>query len=141
MKKYRLLKPLPGCPSGRIFKQDLGGDYFHSMTDEEAIHSNFKMYVFTKYEVEGNPDFFEEFDGENFHAKLYNPNDINEYKLVDTGIPNVLFEKISKLLDDESTNYSLSPFTLIELDNISWVVVHKDSRKIDKKYKITIEKI
>jgi hypothetical protein len=61
--------------------------------------------------------------------------------LVDTGIPNVLFEKISKLLDDESTNYLLSPFTLIELNNISWVVLHKDSRKIDKKYKITIEKI
>ena len=61
-KKYRLLKDLPNCPKGYIFKQDIGGDYYLSATDEEFINNDLKIYKFTKEEVENNKDWFEYID-------------------------------------------------------------------------------
>jgi hypothetical protein len=57
-KKIVLMKNLPNCPKGRIFKEDINGDFFHSMTDDEAIKGKLKPYKFTKNEVESNPDWF-----------------------------------------------------------------------------------
>jgi len=61
MDKYHaiLLKDLPNCPKGRSFNQNTDGDYYLSMTDDEAIYSNLKQYHFTKEEVENNSDWFE----------------------------------------------------------------------------------
>jgi hypothetical protein len=53
-----LQKDLPNCPKGRIFKEDVSGNFFHSMTDEEAIGGNLKSYTFTKEEVADNPEWF-----------------------------------------------------------------------------------
>lgn len=58
MTKFVLCKNLPGCPKGRIFKQDIDDDYFLSMTDDEAINNNLKLYTFTKEEVKNNPKWF-----------------------------------------------------------------------------------
>lgn len=58
-KKVVLLKNLPNCPKGRIFKEDIAGDFFHSMTDKEAIEGKLKSYTFTKEEVKKNiPKWF-----------------------------------------------------------------------------------
>jgi len=57
-KQIVLLKDLPKCPKGRVFKEDISGDFFHSMSDDEAISKKFKNYKFTKLEVENNPDWF-----------------------------------------------------------------------------------
>ncbi|WP_291726162.1 hypothetical protein [Bernardetia sp.] len=56
--KIILNKDLPNCPKGRVFKQNINGDYFHSMTDKEAIEGSLKMYKFTKEEVKNNPEWF-----------------------------------------------------------------------------------
>lgn len=53
-----LLLDLPGCPAGRLFKQAVNGSWFHSMSDDEAIHGNFHNYVFTDKEIENNPKWF-----------------------------------------------------------------------------------
>lgn len=59
-RKLVLMKNLPGCSIGRIFKEDVNGDFFHSMTDTEAISGNFKIYKFTKEEIANNHGWFEE---------------------------------------------------------------------------------
>lgn len=53
-----LLKDLPYCPKGRIFKQDINGNFFHSMTDEEGLSGKFKGYHFTKKDVGYMPEYF-----------------------------------------------------------------------------------
>jgi hypothetical protein len=57
-KKIVLMKNLPNCPKGRIFKQDINGDFFHSMTDDEAIEGKLKSYKFTKEEIANNRKWF-----------------------------------------------------------------------------------
>ena len=57
-KKIVLMKNLPNCPKGRIFKEDINGDFFHSMTDDEAIEGKLKSYKFTKEEVSNNRKWF-----------------------------------------------------------------------------------
>lgn len=42
MKKLILIKDLPSCPKGRIFKENISGEYYHSMTDQEYIDKKFK---------------------------------------------------------------------------------------------------
>jgi len=63
-----LTKSLPNCPEGRMFKEDVSGNYYHYMTDEEVLNGftiiygrkvQLKEYKFTKEEVKNNPDFFE----------------------------------------------------------------------------------
>lgn len=58
MVELRLLKDLIGCPKGRIFKQDVNGDFFHSIPDED-MDKNLKPYFFTNKEVKNLPDWFE----------------------------------------------------------------------------------
>jgi hypothetical protein len=41
-KKIVLMKNLPNCPKGRVFKEDINGDFYHSMTDDEAIEGKLK---------------------------------------------------------------------------------------------------
>ncbi len=60
MKTYKLLKPLPYCPVGRIFKENTAGHYYLSMTDDEASKDELIDYRFSKYRVESSPVFFEE---------------------------------------------------------------------------------
>ena len=59
-KKLKLRKDLPSCPAGRIFRENVSGDFFHSMTDKEIIETDLKMYTFTAEEVNKNPEWFEE---------------------------------------------------------------------------------
>jgi hypothetical protein len=143
MKQYKLLKPLPGCPIGRIFKQDLGGNYFHSMTDEEAIHGNLKMYNFTKDEVEGNPDFFEKLT-DNYYVRVYNPKNFDEYNEVDTGLPNELFNTIKQSLSVLNTNsdiLSVTPIVIIpETYDIRWGIIELENGTSKLKYTVTIAK-
>jgi hypothetical protein len=54
-----LKKDLINCSAGRVFKQDVSGNYFHSMTDAEAMSGMFKMYKFTKEEVESHSSWFD----------------------------------------------------------------------------------
>ena len=60
--KLILLFNLPSCPAGRIFKQDDNGDFFHSMTTDEAIKGDLENYHFTKQEVANNKGWFLEKD-------------------------------------------------------------------------------
>jgi len=60
MKTLILLKDLPNCPAGRIFKEDINGNFFLSMTDNEAIEGKLKLYKFTEEEVKNNNDWFYE---------------------------------------------------------------------------------
>lgn len=64
MKKLILLKNLPNCPKGRIFKQALNGDFFNSATDWEVTNNKIKSYVFTPKEIEKNKKFFLEVSDE-----------------------------------------------------------------------------
>ncbi len=57
-KKLVLMKNLPSCPKGRIFKEDTNGDFFHSMTDDEFLDKSLKEYKFTKQEVADNRKWF-----------------------------------------------------------------------------------
>jgi hypothetical protein len=57
-KKLILEKDLPSCPKGRVFKEDINGNFFHSMTDDEYIESDLKFYRFTREEVDKNQDWF-----------------------------------------------------------------------------------
>lgn len=57
-KKILLIKNLPNCPKGRIFKEDINGDFFHSISDDEAIEGKLKSYKFTKEEVLNNHKWF-----------------------------------------------------------------------------------
>tara|TARA_R110002050_G_C8944691_1_gene512878 strand:+ start:1245 stop:1442 length:198 start_codon:yes stop_codon:yes gene_type:complete len=57
-KKLKLEKDLPNCPKGRIFKESVDGNFFHSMTIEEYLGGELKNYKFTKDEVEQNKDWF-----------------------------------------------------------------------------------
>lgn len=56
--KLILLKDLPNCPKGQIFIEDIAGDFFLSITDEDAINGKIKQYTFTKEEVLMNRDWF-----------------------------------------------------------------------------------
>ena len=55
-----LAKSLPNCPKGRLFKEDISGNFFHSMTDKEYIKGKLKDYRFTKKEVKKNKKWFYE---------------------------------------------------------------------------------
>jgi hypothetical protein len=56
--KIVLMKNLPNCPKGRIFKEDINGNFNLSMTDNEAIEGKLKPYKFTKKEVINNSKWF-----------------------------------------------------------------------------------
>lgn len=58
MRTFKIIKDLIKCPAGRIFKQTVRGDYFHSITDIEYIEDKYKLYYFEKDDVENNPDWF-----------------------------------------------------------------------------------
>jgi hypothetical protein len=142
MKQYRLLKPLPGCPIGRIFKEDVDGEYYHSMSDDEAISGNYKVYVFTKEEVEGNTDFFEEFNGDNYMVRMFNPSNFAEFKEVDTGIPTQLVDEIQNALDRLSGKLSSTPSLVIsETYDIKWGIVEINKNISELRYKVTINKL
>lgn len=66
-RKFVLMKDLPGCPKGRIFKEDVAGNYFHSMTDEEAISGELQSYKYSKDAVIGNGMWFKEISEVLFH--------------------------------------------------------------------------
>lgn len=54
-----LLKDLPCCPAGRIFKSTNDGlSFYHYMTDDEVINSQLKDYTFSRRDVESNPSWF-----------------------------------------------------------------------------------
>jgi hypothetical protein len=57
-----LLKDLPNCKKGRFFKEDIDGDFFHSMTDEEVMAGELKGYNFTREEVFTNMEYFKVID-------------------------------------------------------------------------------
>ncbi len=52
------MKSLPNCPKGRIFNEDVAGNFFHSMTDNEYLKGKLKLYSFSKKEVKNNPKWF-----------------------------------------------------------------------------------
>jgi hypothetical protein len=139
MKQYRLLKPLPGCPVGRLFKADENGIYYHIMTEAESLQDGLKMYYFTTQDIIDNTDFFELLDSETFHIKIYNSEDIAKYKLVDTGISKELVDGVQNLLNN-SDEYSLSPYMVAEDYDLMWNVIHKKSGVSYKKYKIVLQK-
>lgn len=59
-RQFILLKDLPGCPKGRIFKEDINGNYFHSMTDDEFLSKKYQPYNYSKDAVIGNGMWFKE---------------------------------------------------------------------------------
>lgn len=58
-KQYILLKDMPGCPAGRIFKEDINGNYYHSMSDEDFMRYSFATYSLHNKFVENNPEWFQ----------------------------------------------------------------------------------
>lgn len=71
--KVLLLKDLPGCPAGRIFKENVKGDFFLSMTDQEVVDGKLKQYIFTAQEICANDDFFSLIKEEPVQAKTLIP--------------------------------------------------------------------
>lgn len=57
-RKIELKHDLPNCPAGRFFKEDINGDWFHSMTDDEYMLGKYKFYKFTKDEILNNSYWF-----------------------------------------------------------------------------------
>lgn len=56
---YILLKDLPGCPAGRIFKPTNDGKhYFLSLTDYEYMDEKFHPYKYKTSEVVNNTGWF-----------------------------------------------------------------------------------
>lgn len=62
---YILLKDLPGCPKGRIFKPCKAANsqgkpvyYFPSLSDEEVLSGNLELYKIQSIFVENNPEWF-----------------------------------------------------------------------------------
>jgi hypothetical protein len=143
MKQYRLLKPLPGCPVGRLFKADENGIYYHIMTEAEALQDGLKMYNFTKDEVDENPDFFEKLT-DNYYVRVYNPKNFDEYNEVDTGLPNELFNTIKQslsVLNDTSDILSVTPILIIpETYDIRWGIIKLENGNSKLKYTVTIAK-
>lgn len=65
VQRLKLLKHLPGCPKGRYFLQDIGGDWFHSMSDKEAIAGKLQDYKLDKRTVLENPKWFKKVSSKN----------------------------------------------------------------------------
>lgn len=57
-KRFMLVKHLPNCPKGRIFNEDIYGNFYLSRTDDEVIQGIPKYYHFTKEEIQNNPHWF-----------------------------------------------------------------------------------
>lgn len=76
MNELVLVKDLPGCPKGRIFKEDMHGGYFNSMTDEEAVNGKIKSYVFNKKEMEEYQNWFTD-------KARYELHDVDKYEKID----------------------------------------------------------
>lgn len=79
MKIYTLKKSMPGCPAGRLFKQNSGGEYFHSMTDDEAVSGELVDYRLPRNVVEYNPDWFV-LRPENQDSTIQNPSENHDEK-------------------------------------------------------------
>jgi hypothetical protein len=146
-KVYRLLKPLPGCPVGRVFKQIGNGEYYHSITDAEALQDGLRMYYFDKNEVEGNPDFFEEMLSDNYYVKIFNPKNLDEYELVDTGLSEYIVDVIKQSLNDISTNlensdrFSVTPMIILpQTYDLHWGIVERKDGVSKLKCRVTITK-
>lgn len=77
-KKLILMKSLPNCPKGRIFKEDINGNFFHSMSDEEHVERKFKLYKFTKEEILENSDWFSDYEYADALLYVRNNNDKHE---------------------------------------------------------------
>jgi len=64
-KQFELLKDLPGCPTGRIFKEAVNNSYYNLMTDQEFIDNEYQSYSIMDIFVENNSEWFKEIkDGE-----------------------------------------------------------------------------
>jgi hypothetical protein len=141
MKTYELIKDLPGCPVGRIFKQNISGGYYHSMTDEEMIYGNLKMYDFTKDEVEQNPDWFSEVTLVTYMMVVYEPDTFTK-KYIDTGIPKTLVSSIQSSLSDLGDDLISSPVMFdIDTNDIEFRIMERDENETVTKYCVKIEKI
>lgn len=138
-KKFRNIKELPGCPIGRIFKKNDYGDYYHSMTDDEAIGGDFYPYKFPSNMVENSKWFAE--CNDNFIARIYNPKNIDEYTDVDTGIPNILVDTIEKALKEMGYNLSPTPKVVLpETYDIMWGIIEIETGGSKLKYRVTVDK-
>jgi hypothetical protein len=140
MKTYELIKDLPGCPVGRIFKQNISGGYYHSMTDEEMIYGNLKMYDFTKDEVEQNPDWFSEVKLVTYMMVVYEPDTFTK-KYIDTGIPKTLVSSIQSSLSDLGDDLISSPVMFdIDTNNIEFRIMERGENETVTKYIVKIQK-
>lgn len=74
-----LLKDLPACPKGRIFKSNIDGDFFHFITTEEHIEGKFKPYRFSEEEVKTNTDWFSFFDEDKIEFKALQVHPFGRY--------------------------------------------------------------
>ena len=63
-KRYKLLKDLPQCPAGRIFAENIVGQFRHELTEDESISLNYKEYFFTKEVIE-DTEWFEPYNESN----------------------------------------------------------------------------
>jgi hypothetical protein len=138
MKQYRLLKPLPGCPAGRLFGANTNGIYYHIMTEAEALQDGLKMYHFNAQDIIDNPDFFEECT-DNYIIEIYDPIQFGLVKRVDSGIPNLLVNTIQESLNELKDNFSISSLMgKPDKSNLCWYI---QSRQTDKtKYKVLLQK-
>ena len=56
---YILLKDMPGCPKGRIFKRNVIGQHFTSIMDEEFLDIDcIQGYTIDSRFVENNTEWF-----------------------------------------------------------------------------------
>lgn len=138
-RQFRNIKELPGCPIGRIFKQNTDDDYYHFISDDEAISGEFQPYKFS-LDIMENTQWFAECN-DNFIARIYNPKNFDEYTDVDTGIPTILVDTIEKALKEMSDTLSATPKVVLpETYDISWRIIEIERGGCKIKYRVTIDK-
>ena len=139
-KQFRNIKELPGCPIGRIFKEDVDGDYYHSMSDDEAIGGEFYPYKFPS-DIMENTEWFEECE-DTLLVRSYDINNLEKYTLIDTGIANDLVYFVEKGLKNLNGNLTASPMMLVpNTTDISWSIIQSFKGGSRLKYKVIIEKM
>jgi hypothetical protein len=141
-RRFRNIKELPGCPIGRIFKEDSSGNFYHSLSDEDAFGDVLIPYKFALKHME-NKEWFVEYK-DTYLIRSYNPNNFAEWKEVDTGIPTDLVTAIKKGLLELNTpygNFKVTPLIVKpDVYDIQWSIIEYENGSSKLKYRVLIEK-
>jgi hypothetical protein len=141
MKYYKLRKPLPGCPKGRVFIETPIGSIFHSISDVEVLSGEYQPYTFLPSFI--TDDWFELIT-DTYKVKVYDALNPTEFNEVDTKIPMKYVENIESILEKLNKDGGLKSTPLMFVsgsDDIQWGITETKNNVSKIKYRILIEKV